>query len=258
MKHLNGFVVPNWLRTCAFVALLGTALAPTAHAAIVLDLSSVGTANVNFAGTGTGAKIAFNNNSPAAPYYSGYGFAIGSSTGVGDSVFLPGKIGGMFSYATSSIVTSGNDQTASLIIMNGTFSITDASQKTFTATLTGGQIDTSSPTATSSSGAIYGALELSNVTYTGSNADLLALQTGIAADGGNIVISFQFIAAEPLSELAAAGSNEKTTYSATVSAGSFSPESVPEPASLTLGFLSLGTVLMGACRRKAAPSGAVS
>src|SRR5690348_6427320 len=76
-------------------ALLGVGLVSDARADLALTLSSDVGASVEFQGSGTSSTFFFND-------FSGPGFHINSSSGVGDSVGLHGSIDGSFTYQKSS------------------------------------------------------------------------------------------------------------------------------------------------------------
>jgi hypothetical protein len=224
--------------TWALAALLGLCFEPDARAGLSLDFSSDVGANVEFKGSGTGATFVFNNNG------TGHGFDITSSTGVGDSVGLQGTIGGTFSYTKASIVTLGPLQMAPVSTSGGLFTISDGSPHSLTATITGVDLDTAGSGGTVN---VDGAINLSNVVYTGTNADLVELRNEANGSGGAVSITFQFLPAESLTQLTANHSDKKTSYS-----GSLITMSVPEPSSLVLGCTAaLGLIGYGLRRRRA-------
>jgi hypothetical protein len=202
-------------------AVLGVGFISEARADLVLTLSSDVGANVEFKGFGTSATFIFNNN------LSGRGFHITSSSGVGDSVGLYGTIGGTFSYQTASITTIGPLQTAPVATAGGVLKITDASLQTLTGAITGVDLDTLGTGGTVN---VNGAINLSNVTYTGTNADLMTLRDEANFAGGVVSLTFQFTPAKSLTQLAVNHADNKTSYS-----GSLLTQSVPEPSTLALG-----------------------
>jgi len=203
---------------------------------MVLAISADVRADVDFQGTGTGASFVFNNNP------SGDAFTITGSSGVGDSVGLQGTIGGTFSYTMGSIVAAGTVQTAPVITSNGVLTITDASLISLTGTLTGIDVAT---IGTAGVVDVNGAINLTNVSYSGTNSDLLELKNEAAASGGIVAISFQFVPGESLTALAASGPDHETSFSGTITTSV-----VPEPASLSLGCIALGTIVLGMRWRK--------
>jgi hypothetical protein len=203
----------------ALVAILGfgPGFSPAAQASLVLDMGSVPGANIEFKGSGTGASFVFNNN-------SGQGFVVTSSNGVGDSVGLHGTLGGTYSYTTASIDTSGLVKTAPVLTSDGTLTITDGLNP-LTGTIAG--IDV---TTVGSGGLINlnGTVNLSTVSYSGTNADLKQLRDEAALGGGIVTLSFQFIPSESLTQFAATTADFTTSYSGTIATA------VPEPSSLVV------------------------
>jgi hypothetical protein len=224
MRFLQIFARPSTL-ALALVATLGLGRAPAAQADLVLDIASVPGANIEFKGSGTGATFAWNNNQ------SGQGFVITDSNGVGDSVGLHGSLGGTYSYTTGSISTSGSLQTAPVLTSGGALTITDAGLKTLTGTIAGIDVDTM---GTGGLVNLNGTVNLSAVSYSGTNADLKELRDEAAIGGGIVALSFQFIPGESLTQLAANHADFKTSYSGTIASA------VPEPSGLVLA--GLGTL----------------
>jgi PEP-CTERM motif len=236
MKRSYIVLAKKWFRVFASVSLVGLCFPSVARAGMVLAIAADVRTDIDFQGTGTGASFVFNNNS------SGDAFTITGSSGVGDSVGLQGTIGGTFSYTVGSIVTAGQVQTAPVITSNGTLTITDASLISLTGTLTGIDVAT---IGTAGAVDVNGAINLTNVSYSGTNSDLLELKNEAAAGGGIVAISFQFVPGESLTTLAASGPDQQTSYSGTITASV-----VPEPASLSLGCIALGTIVLGMRWRK--------
>jgi hypothetical protein len=229
MKESYNVIVMKWFRIVAFVCLAGLCFDCVAQAGLVLNISSDTGANVEFQGNGSEATFVFNNGG------SGEGFTITGSSGVGDSITLQGTIGGTFTYTMASIVTSGTQQTAPVESSGGILTITDASHSSLTGTLAGVNVLTD---GTVGGIDVYGAINLTNVSYSGTNSDLNALKNGAAADGGIVTLSFSFAQAETLTSLAASGSNYQTGYSGTIAV-------VSEPTSLLLGCIAMGTTVLG-------------
>jgi hypothetical protein len=230
---LHGRARPlSWAAT----ALLALCFGQSARADLILDISSAVGANVEFKGSGTGATFVFNNNG------SGNGFTVTNSSGFGDSVGLDGTIGGSYSYLKASIVTVGPSQTALVTTSGGSLTITDASSLKLIGTVNAVDVNT---LGTSGSVNVSGAINLSGVTYSGTNKDLTQLKNEADANGGTVVISFQFIPAISLTGLTASGADHATSYSGTISTA------IPEPTSLVLGSIALGLVGFGVCRSKA-------
>jgi hypothetical protein len=232
-KDLGGVRSLTW----ALAALLGLSFGSVARASLILDISSdVGT-SIEFTGSGTGATFKFNNNG------SGQGFGVTASTGVGDSVGLHGTIGGAYSYTTASIVSVLSLQTAPVSSSGGTFTITDASLNSLTGTIAGVDVVTIGVGGLVN---MNGAINLSNITYGGTNSDLKKLRDETNATGGLVAISFQFSQGESLTQLAASGGDITTSYSGTIMTAS-----APEPSTLVLGCIgALGLIGYGLRRRK--------
>lgn len=98
---------------------------------------------------------------------------------------------------------------------------------------------------------VNGDINLSNVQYSGTNADLLALKADANANGGVFTLTFQFTPAESLTKLEAVGTH-KSTYSGSIDASSLGVASVPEPSSLALGCIGLSFVIGYRIRRRKA------
>lgn len=179
--------------------------------AIVLNFDALAGTELNFPGNGTFGFTSTN----------GYQFQITTVTeGTGDAQGLDGYItpGGPFTIGP--ITTNGWVQSAKV---SGTsmLHITDSSSIDLTA-----QIDWSNITTFNTAGVLNldGAINLSDIEYTGSNSDLLTLLEEAGGTGSDTV-TFQFNPAESLSQLASTGG--ETSYSGSISA-------VPEPASSVL------------------------
>ena len=206
-------------RALTLAAVLALCFAPSARAGLVLDISAAPGADVEFTGSGTGATVAFNNNG------SGQGFVITSSTGVGDSVGLFGTIGGSYSYASALITNPAPGvEYALLSTSGGNLTITDASSLSLTGNIAGIDVAT---VGTGGAVNVNGVINLTGVSYSGTNADLDQLRNEAAAGGGILSISFQFGSATSLTQLAGLGAPNSTSYSGTIA-------TVPEPSSLAL------------------------
>jgi hypothetical protein len=222
----------------ALAALLGVGYVSEARAELVLALSSDVGANVEFTGSGTSATFVFNNN------LSGTGFHITSSSGVGDSVGLHGTIGGSFTYQNLQITTLGISQMAPVATVGGVLTITDASLQALTGTITGVDIGTM---GTLGGVNVNGDINLSNVTYAGTNADLLTLRDEADYGSGVLAITFQFTPAQSLTQLVTNLADNATSYS-----GSLMTQSAPEPSGLLLGCTGILALVGYAWRRKRA------
>jgi hypothetical protein len=220
----------------ALAALLGVGFGAEARAELVLALSSDVGADVEFKGFGTSATFVFNNN------LSGSSFHITSSSGAGDSVGLHGSIGGSYSYQTAMISTLGPVQTAPVATVGGILTIVDAGLHQLTGTITGVDLDT---VGTGGTVNVNGAINLSNVIYTGTNADLLTLRNEADYAGGVLALTFQFIPAQSLTKLAVNHADNSTSFS-----GTLMTQSVPEPSGLVLGCTGALALLGYSWRRK--------
>ena len=63
---------------------------------------------------------------------------------------------------------------------------------------------------------LNGTVNLTAVTYSGTNADLLQLKNEAALGGGIVALTFQFVPGKTLTQFAAAGADYKTSYSGTI------------------------------------------
>lgn len=194
--------------------------------AITINFSSSQKALLTF--TGSDDKFAFSNGT------DGSDFVVTSVTGgAGTSVGFKGNIGG--DYTIGTITTSGAFQSANVTSLLGTFSISDGG---FSLTGKVAWIDIYSfgTTGGTNSG---GLINLSNLAYSGTNTDLLALKSSPLGIGS---LSFQFIPMKNLTALTTDSTNS-TSYSGSLG------NRVPDGGS-TLALL--GGVLVGAAglRRK--------
>jgi hypothetical protein len=201
---------------------------------LTLDIASDVGANIEFIGSGAGARFVFNNKG------SGNGFDITASSGLGDSVGLHGTLGGTYSYTKASVVTFGPLQSAPVSTSGGVLTITDASLQSLTGTISGIDVST---IGTSGGVNVSGTINLTNVIYSGTNSDLTQLRNEADFGGGTVAITFQFVPSHSLLQLAASGSDRKTSYSGSITA-------VPEPSGLALGCIALGTIGFGIRWRK--------
>lgn len=152
------------------------------------------------------------------------------STGVGDSINLLGNIGGTFTIGPIFSFLGGQIAGVSGV---GSFSIFDGSSF-LTATLMFDYI------FTSGGGGGMG-FSLTDFSYSGTNADLLAL----AAQDGTGAISFQFVPGMSLLDLTIGDGINDTSYSGSL----YAPAAVPEGGA-TLGFLAFSLILVEVVRRK--------
>ncbi len=215
--------------TFALAVLFGVFAGASARADLALTFSDIPQELMEFQGTGSGANFSFNANG------SGQGFSITSSTGVGDSVGLYGSIGGTFSYTTPS---SGSTASAT---GSGTLTIIDGNGVKLTGTVVMEDVSTF---GTFGGTNINGQVNLTGVSYSGSNQDLTQLKNEADTGGGAVLtISFQFTTPESLKQLANTKSIS-TSYSgsiATTAGGDVS--GVPEPSGLAIaGIGALGLI----------------
>jgi len=229
----------------ALAVILGLCFGSSARADLRLDISNVANANVEFQGFGTSASFTFNNNT------SGQGFDVTQSsngTGPNTAVGLFGTLGGTYSYTKASIVTTGPVQTASVTTSNGSLTITDANNVSLTGNVTGVNVSTVGTLGTVD---MSGTINLTNVSYLGTNQDLVQLKNEAAASGGVVTISFQFLPAQSLTQLTSNGLEKTTSYSGSIATTAITTSSlVPEPSSLAIaGIGALGMIGFALRRR---------
>jgi len=225
--------------------MLGLLFASSARADITLTFGAYNNGEINFAGdgngtagSGTGANITFTPT-------TGPNFNItGSSNGTG-----PGSADGLLGSVTttSGFSYTGTGSTAALS-GTGTLTISDGTN-TLTGNLTGQEIAISI-----SAGQInpYEVVNLTGVTYSGTNADLQALAT---AGGGNGVVAITFNFANLINITLGTLADQPlttTSFAGTISASGVNITSVPEPSSFAIaGLGALGMIGYGLRRRKA-------
>ncbi len=144
---------------------------------------------------------------------------------------LKGNIGGTFSVGT--ITVSGGLETAP-VTGTGSFSIFDG-VNTLTADLTWQNVFTF---GTQSGLNVNGVTNLSNISYSGSNAGLIEF---VNSNSHTLTLSTQFVPGKTLTQLMANGALNTNSYSGTFNA-------VPEPA--TLAILGVGAAAVIRRRRR--------
>jgi len=219
MKSTSSFI---------FAALLGLASISAARAQLEFDFAA-----------NTGSAIQFNGSAHSFQFTPG---TVGSqwhvtdeSGGTGDALGLDGSItGGPFNYGT--VTTSGPVQSADITGPDGTLTINDGNGFSLS-----GSIDLMTVDTAFNTGILNGDLtiDLTDLTYGGSNSDLKAL---VAEQPGTVILSFQFATSENLSSLSEGSSpSGHTSYSGSV-------EEAPEPSTYAL--MLGGFALLGFCVRR--------
>ena len=199
----------------SLLAVLIAALAlvtQTAYANVIsCDFSNVAGASIKF--TGTGDTIEFPNTNT-------YDFGITDATSP-NLAGLQGNIGG--TYTVGAITSVAGVETASVTTSDGTFSVDDGFSNTLTADLDWKDILVFSLVGGMN---VTGTANLDNISYSGSNSDLLDIKNGGAQ---TVVLTFQFspFTKKSLTELMTDGQVNSTSYSGSLS-------SIPEPSSCTL------------------------
>jgi hypothetical protein len=183
--------------------------------AITLNFHNLNGTVVNFAGNSTFSFTSTN----------GYQFSISSvNGGLGDSVGLNGYLSPGGPFTIGAITISGGFQSAP-VTGTSTLHITDALATDLTGSIQWIDI------ATIGVGGIVnlsGTLNLTGINYPGANSDLGVLK---AAGSASDVVTFQFVPAETLTQLANTGG--QTSYSGSIFA-------IPEPGTWVL--VAMGTV----------------
>ena len=196
--------------------------------ALITQTANAETVSFDFASE-AGSSIEFNgtNRTFDFPTTSQYDFVITTATSP-DLGGLQGNIGGTFNVGTITSPAVGEEQ-ANVTSTNGTFSVNDGGSNTLTANLNWENVEV-----------LYGLFgilnltgtaNLSNVSYSGGNSDLMGIKDGIDQ---TVVLTFQFspVTSETLTELMTPGQVNSTSYSGSLS--SSSPPPVPEPSSCML------------------------
>jgi hypothetical protein len=210
------------VKTLAFAAALTLVLVSRTRAEFILDFASAagtggGTgATIHFVGGGgSSATMTFPNNTASDS------FVITTSNGVGDSLGKFGDIGGTYTVGSVTTVVPGYETAP--VTGTGTLTIHDGSGHDLTGTLTW---DTIASIVTAGSVNLTGTVNLTSITYSGTNKDLLQLTNPNKAV---TVLSFQFPTsggATDLKSLEADSAVNDSSYSGTISN--------PEPSSIIL------------------------
>jgi hypothetical protein len=218
------------------VAVAGSALSmATSHATLVLNFSSTLGSSIQF--NGSNSSFQFDSSTLNGPFYGSQWVIGGESGGTGSATGLLGVfINGPFGYG--SIVTSGAEQSATVTPSLAAIVIQDGFGNNLTGNINWGQIETFNYAGGINAGLT---INLTDLTYTGTNPDLLALAAG---GSGALDLTFQFSPGETLSDLSSGSGSHQTTYSGSLT--------VPEQANAA--FLLLISLSAMACFRRFAIS----
>ncbi len=221
---------------CSAVAILIATLAVVVQTAnaetITCDFANVAGSSVTF--TGTGDTITFPNTGT-------YDFLVTGGSPLA-LVGLNGNIGGTFTVGAITSPFTGLEQ-ANVTTSDGAFSLYDGVSATLTANL-----DLKDIVVYNSLFGVMnasGVANLSGISYTGSNSDLLAIENG---QQPSVVMTFQFspLTQKSLTQLMTDGQVNSTSYSGSLSV-------VPEPSFCAmLGGAAVGLLLVFRRRRKTA------
>lgn len=200
---------------------------------------------LNFGPT-AGSSIQFNGNQNSFqfnPGNNGYQWYITSETGGSHAVGLNGSVlNGPFSYGPS-ITTSGSGfsevQSATVLGPPGKLDINNGAGDDLIGTINWITIATYYVSVGVLNADVN--VNLSNVSYSGSNPDLQAIQ---ANQPGIVDVSFQFLPGETLTQLSTGTGPYTTSFSGSITTA------VPEPASIALAGLGGLTLLLFRRQRK--------
>jgi hypothetical protein len=217
-----------------------------AVAAMVLALWGMpgyGQLTLNFsANTGTGLQ--FNGASDSFQFISngaGYQWHITSETGGSSAMNLNGSFGsGAFHYGPITITGSGITMVQSAMVTGplGGFTINDGTGN-LSGTVNFIDVETYASGSSGGMNALNLIVNLTGVTYSGSNPDLQLLR---AEQPGTLDLSFQFSPGQTLTQLSTGTGPYVTSYSGSLVV-------VPEPSTLALAGLG-GLILLHLRRRK--------
>jgi hypothetical protein len=210
-------------KTCFSIALALTLTTAMVHAAEVFSYSDVAGASIQF--NGSASTFQFDNNPSNGNQWS----ITGESGGTGSAMNLLGAFSGG-PWTIGPITTSLGVETANVNTSpSAMLTINDGAGHSATANVVWGQIYTYL-----GAGGINAnlAVNLSNLSYSGANVDLLNF---FSAPAGELNLTFQFSPAMTLSQLTAGTGPYTTSFS-----GSLTP--VPEPGALAI--CSLGFALL--------------
>lgn len=227
------------LLSMAVAAVLGLATGPAARAELDLQFQNLTGSQISFAGSGSSATFTFTTNG------AGNSFQISQSDSPsGSAAGLDGNIAGSYTFSSITQV-SATEQYAVVSTTNGQLVIQDGMGHSLTGSVQGVDIDSNSK---SGSVNLTGQINLTNVMYSGSNADLNQLKTEANYNGGVLSVSFTLKNGQNLATLeSTTGSPHQYTFS-----GSIETTSTPEPSSMALaGLGALGLIGYGLRRRKA-------
>jgi hypothetical protein len=207
---------------------------PAGAQGISLNFSSTPGSTIQFNGSSDSFQFNASTSTLFGGVFAGSQWLIGSETGGNGSALglLGGVNGGPFTYGP--ITTTGTEQSAPVTGPFGALVISSSS-----GNLTG-EVNWAEIETFNFSGALNASLvvNVTDLTYTGSNADLLKL----ASEGsGSMNLSFQFSPGETLTQLSTGNSPFTTSYS-----GSISASPVPEPT--TYASFLIGAIVLGSAR----------
>ncbi len=216
------------MKAWILAAVLGGATLQVGAAPLILNYGAAGIGAISFNSISGGADFSFPPNGAAASDFSVTTISGFSNPNSGASMLtgLLGDITGTYTYLTSQITTIGPVQTAP-VSGTGMFIIHDGLGHDFTANLDFVDVDTAGVGGTIN---FTGDVNLTNLSYSGTNANLLELA---ASPAGIVTATFQFTNAVSLTSIATmcTSGNCSTSFSGSLS-------TVPEP-------LYSGIVLVG-------------